>query len=154
VDRFLVEQAAHGRNHGLNRSTKPHISGTPRRSAQATSVRVLSRSGVTGFSTRIGFAELEQRARGSLVEGGRGRDHHGVATCGSVEVLGKGAAEAVRERAHPLGIRVDDHREVGAIRLRDDARVVGPIAPAPTSAIRARAPMGAVSAWRTAQIGN
>ena len=46
-----------------------------------------------------------------------------------IEVLGKRAAEPVRKRAHPLGVGVDDHREVGAVRLRDDARVVGPHRP-------------------------
>ena len=59
------------------------------------------------------------------MKGGRGRDHGGVASGGRVEILGKGAAKPFRKRSDPLGIGVDDHRQVGAVGLGDDARVIG-----------------------------
>ena len=114
---------------GLKRSTKPHIRGTPRRSAQATSARLVSRSGVTGFSTRIGLPSSSS-ARAALAW-----KAVGVAiTAASQPVAAsrssaKAQPEPLGERSHPLGVGVDDDREVGAFGLRDDARVVGPHRP-------------------------
>src|ERR1039457_4972269 len=139
---------------GLNRSTKPHISGTPRRSAQATRALLVSRSGVTGFSTRIGLPS-SSKARAAPWW-----NAVGVAITAASQPA---AASRSSAKAHPSRSASGRTRSasVSMITARSAPSAsemtrawLAPIAPAPTSAIRARAPMAAVSAWRTAQIGN
>src|SRR5579863_4226142 len=139
---------------GLNRSTNPHISGTRRRSAQATSARVVSRSGVTGFSTRIGLPSSSS-ARAAL-----SWNAVGVAiTAASQSVAAsRSSAKAQPSRSASGRTRSGSVSMMTASSAPSDSAITrawfAPIAPAPTSAIRARAPMGAVSARRTSQIGD
>src|SRR6202035_757038 len=139
---------------GLNRSTKPHIRGTPRRSAQATSARLVSRSGVSVFSTSIGLPSSSNTLAAFAWNA------VGVAITAASQPE---AASRSSENAHPSR-SASGRTRTGSVSMMtarsapsDSAMTrawLAPIAPAPTSAIRARAPMGAVSAGRTPQIVN
>ena len=126
VHRLLVEEAAHRRDHRVEALDEAAHQG------HAAALRAGDErpAGLEVRRHRLldedRLAELEQRPRRVRVERGRGRDHGGVAAGGRVEILGKRAAEPLGERSNPLGIGVDDDREVGAFGLRDDTRVVGP----------------------------
>ena len=156
VHRFLVEQAAHGRDHRV----EPLDEAAHQRHAAALGAgdecRGWSRGRASPASRRGSACQARAApARRLRMERRRRGDDRGVALGGGVEILGKGAAQPLGERAYPLGVGVDDDREVGACPDSAMTRAwLAPIAPAPTSAMRARAPIGAVSAGRTSQIVN
>src|SRR5580704_15945842 len=139
---------------GLNRSTKPHIRGTPRRSAQATSALLVSRSGVTGFSTRIGLpssSNTRAACAWNAVGVAMTAASHPVAASRSSAKVQPSRSASGRTRSGSVSMMTARSAPSDSAMTR---AWLAPIAPAPTSAMRARAPIGAVSAGRTSQIVN
>ncbi len=129
VHRFLVKQAAHGGDNRVESLDKAAHQGHAPALCAGDECPAGLEVGRYRLLDEDRFAELEQHPSRLRMERCRGRDDRGVAPAGRVEILGKRAAQPLRERSHPLGVGVDDDREVGAFRLRDDARVVGPHRP-------------------------
>ena len=129
VHRLFVQQAAHRGDHRVEPFDEP----AHQRHSEALGARHQRAAGREARGHRLldqdRLPQLEQRAGRALVERGRGCDDGGVAPGSRIEILGKVAAKPFGERSHPFGIRVDDHREVGAVGLRDDSRVIGPHRP-------------------------